>query len=59
VRFAGRHLTRAVIGLVAFVVAVNLVWWVAPTLGDPGVYRPLFAILVVVVASAAWRRMRD
>lgn len=50
---------RIVAGLVLFVVAVNVVWWVAPLLGDPGVYRPLTGIIVVVVASAAWHQMRS
>lgn len=47
------------VGLVLFVIAVNLIWWVAPILGDPGVYRPLFGILMVVIASAAYRQTRD
>jgi hypothetical protein len=38
-----RRLVQIVGVLVVFVVAVNLVWYVAvPVLGDPGVYRPLF-----------------
>ena len=45
-------------GLVLFVLAVNVIWWVAPVVGDPSVYRPLFAIVLVVVASAAYRQMR-
>lgn len=49
---------RIVAGLVLFVVAVNVLWWVAPIFGDPGVYRPLFAILLVAVASAVWRQVR-
>ena len=53
-----RFAARIVAGLVVFVVAVNVVWWVAPLFGDPGVYRPLTGIIVVVVASAAWRQMR-
>jgi hypothetical protein len=48
--------TAAVV--VFFVVAVNLVWFVAPILGSPDVYRPLFGILLVVVASAVWRQTR-
>lgn len=46
------------LSLVGFVAAVNVVWWVAPMFGDPAVYRPLTGIVVVVVASAAWRQMR-
>lgn len=50
---------RIVAGLVLFVVAVNVVWFVAPILGDPGVYRPLFAMFVVVFASGVWRKIRE
>lgn len=54
-----RLAARIVGWLVFFVAAVNVLWWVAPIFGDPGVYRPLFAILLVVVASAAWRQLRE
>jgi hypothetical protein len=40
------------------VVAVNLVWFVAPILGSPDIYRPLFAIVIVITCSAAYRQMR-
>jgi len=53
-----RLIARLVLWLVAFVVAVNIAWFVAPLLGDPGVYRPLFLILLIVVASAVWRQVR-
>lgn len=32
-----RHLLWIILILVGFVVAVNLIWFVAPILGDPGV----------------------
>lgn len=51
-------LGRMLLGLGVFVAAVNVIWWVAPLFGDPGVYRPLTGIVVVVVASAAWQQMR-
>lgn len=53
-----KTLVRVLLLIVAFVVAVNLIWWVAPVLGDPGVYRPLFAILLILVGSAVWRQIR-
>lgn len=46
-------------GLVLFVVAVNLIWWVAPALGHPDVYRPLFAIVVIIVADRVWKLTRS
>lgn len=49
---------RIAAGLVLFVAAVNLVWFLAPTLGDPAVWRPLGSILVVLVAATAWAKMR-
>lgn len=58
-RFVVKPAAKIVLALVGFVVAVNVLWWVAPIFGDPGVYRPLFAILLVVVASAAWRQLRE
>jgi len=54
-----RLLLQLVLGLVGFVVAVNVIWFVAPMLGDPDVYRPLFGILLVVVGSAVWRQLRS
>lgn len=54
-----KQLGQLVAAVVLFVVAVNVIWWVAPIVGSPGVYRPLFAILVVVFASAVWRRIRS
>jgi hypothetical protein len=49
---------RIVAGVVLFVAAVNLIWFAAPTLGDANVWRPLGSILVVVLAAAAWAKMR-
>jgi hypothetical protein len=53
-----RTIGIAALILVGFVVAVNVIWFVAPLVGSPGVYRPLFGILLVVVASAVWRQVR-
>lgn len=48
----------AVLAVVFFVVAVNIIWWVAPILGDPGVWRPLFAIVLILVGSAVWHQIK-
>jgi hypothetical protein len=57
-RFTIHLLFKIILGLASVVAAINLVWFVAPILGDPKVWRPLFAIVVVVVASAAWQQIR-
>lgn len=43
-------------GLIAFVVIVNVVWFAAPAF--EAAWRPLGAILVVVVAGAAWQKAK-
>lgn len=54
-----KRIAQFVAVLIMFVAAVNVVWWVAPVFGSSDVYRPLFAILVIVFASAVWRKVRD
>lgn len=49
---------RIAVGLVLLVAAVNLIWFLAPTVGNPAVWRPLGSILVVIVAATAWAKMR-
>jgi hypothetical protein len=52
--------TLSIVGcLILFVAAVNVIWFVAPILGNPAVYRPLFGIVLVIVGSAVWRQVRE
>lgn len=48
---------KLVLGLILFVAAVNVIWWVAPIFGSADVYRPLFGIVVVLVGSVVWRQI--
>lgn len=47
---------RILAAVAVLIVAVNVAWYGIPFLHESGALRPLGAILVVVVASAAWAK---
>jgi hypothetical protein len=48
----------AVAGIAVLILAVNVAWYGLPFLRDSGAFRPLGAIVVVVIVSLVWAKAR-